>query len=115
MRTLLIVILAVNLAGLTGCSRHKESGNYQDVKDNDAAMNAAIAKAKATANDFVQAFHAKKAGTSDFCVKKPYPTPDGSQEHMWIEVSSEENGVLKGMVTNEAEDTREVKMGEQVT
>ena len=38
MRTLLIVILAVNLAGLTGCSRHKEGGNYQDVKDNDAAM-----------------------------------------------------------------------------
>ncbi len=78
-------------------------------------MNAAIEKAKATVGDFVRAFHAQKPGTTDFCVKKPYPTPSGGQEHMWIEVTGEEAGVLHGVVVNEAEDTREVKNGQEVS
>ena len=36
-------------------------------------------------------------------------------EHMWIEVAEEESGVLKGQVANEAEDTREVKVGQMVS
>jgi uncharacterized protein YegJ (DUF2314 family) len=34
---------------------------------------------------------------------------------MWIEVLSETNGVIDGVVANEAEDTREVKMGQSVS
>jgi uncharacterized protein YegJ (DUF2314 family) len=112
---MLILSLAIAVAALAGCSRGKENGNYQDVKEDDPEMNAAIAKAKATVNDFVQAFHAQKSGTQKFCVKKPYPTPDGSEEHMWIDVTDEKAGVLKGVVASEAEDTREVKMGQEVT
>ncbi len=78
-------------------------------------MNAAIAKAKATSGDFVRAFHEQKPGTKDFCVKKPYSTPAGEEEHMWIAVLEESNGVLKGVVANEAEETREVKMGQKVS
>jgi uncharacterized protein YegJ (DUF2314 family) len=114
MRVLLIVILALGLGGLAGCSRSNEGGNYTHVEDNDAAMDAAIAKAKATSADFITAFHAQKPGTKDFFVKKPYPTPKGSQEHMWIEVQEEHNGSLKGVIANEAEETREVKMGDAV-
>lgn len=115
MRTFSIILLALGLIGLAGCSRSDEGGNYTHVEDNDAAMNAAIAKAKATSAEFIAAFHAQKPGTKDFFVKKPYPTPKGSQEHMWIEVHEEHDGVLKGVVANEAEDTRAVKMGDEVT
>src|SRR5207249_3857757 len=78
-------------------------------------MNAAIEKAKATVDDFVRAFHAQKADTRDYFVKKPYRTPPGEMEHIWIAVLEEENGVMKGRVANEAEETREVKAGQIVS
>jgi uncharacterized protein YegJ (DUF2314 family) len=34
---------------------------------------------------------------------------------MWIEVVEEERGVLKGRIANDAEDTREVKIGQMVS
>jgi uncharacterized protein YegJ (DUF2314 family) len=105
----------VLLVALAGCTRSKEGSNYQHVSDDDAAMNAAIAKAKAASGDFVKAFHAQKPGTKDFFVKKPYPTPSGEVEHMWIEVTEENNGTLSGIVANDAEETREVKNGQKVT
>ena len=115
MRLLLSIFAAMLLVSITGCSRSKEGNNYQHVSDDDAAMNAAIAKAKATSDDFVKAFHAQKLDTKDFFVKKPYPTPSGEAEHMWIEVTQETNGVLSGVVANEAEETHEVKNGQKVS
>jgi uncharacterized protein YegJ (DUF2314 family) len=115
MRTLVTVLVSVALFGCVGCSRNKEGNNYAHVESEDAAMNAAIEKAKATAEDFVRAFHAQKPGTKDYFVKKPYRTPAGEMEHMWIEVMEENKGVLKGRVANEAEETREVKVGQTVS
>jgi len=88
MRLLLSIFAAMLLVSITGCSRSKEGNNYQHVSDDDAAMNAAIAKAKATSDDFVKAFHAQKLDMKDFFVKKPYPTPSGEAEHMWMARSS---------------------------
>jgi uncharacterized protein YegJ (DUF2314 family) len=107
--------MAVAAISLAGCSRSKEGSNYTQVESDDAAMNAAIEKAKSTVNDFVQAFHAQKPGTKDFFVKKPYKTPAGQMEHMWIEVEKEQGGVLKGHIANEAEETQEVKIGQAVS
>ena len=113
MKTVLTFLMAIGL--LSGCSKNKEGDNYTHVKSEDAAMNAAIAQAKSTVGEFVAAFHSQKAGTKEYFVKKPYPSPSGEQEHMWIEVLSEENGVIKGRVANEAEETHEVKMGQIVS
>ena len=114
-RALIRVLYVAGVLAVAGCSGNKEGDNYTNVAEEDAAMKAAIAEAKASATKFVEAFHAQKAGTKDFFVKKPYPTPSGSVEHMWIEVAEEANGVLKGTVANDAEDTREVKLGQKVT
>ena len=114
MRLLSTILAALLLVSLTSCSRNKEGDNYQDVSADDAAMNAAIAKAKATTDDFVKAFHAQKPGTKEFLVKKPFPTPAGEQEHMWIEVTDEKDGVLHGIVANEAEATRAVTNGQAI-
>jgi uncharacterized protein YegJ (DUF2314 family) len=113
-RTLLSLLIVTGPLALVGCSRTKEGDNYTHVETDDAAMNAAITKAKATVNEFVQAFHSQKSGTKDYFVKKPYRTPAGEQEHMWIEVHEEKDGMLTGVVANEAEDTKEVKMGQKV-
>jgi len=115
MKALLAILVTVTFLVTSGCSRSKEGDNYTQVASEDAAMNAAIAKAKATSTDFVRAFHAGRPGTKDFFVKNPYPTPSGGQEHMWIEVTEEHAGVLQGVVANEAEETREVKNGQKVS
>lgn len=115
MRVLVASLSIVALSAFVGCSRSSEGDNYTHVEAHDAAMNAAIEKAKATADDFVRAFHAQKPGAKDYYVKKPYKTPRGGSEHMWIEVTDEQNGVLKGHIANEAEETREVKNGQSVS
>jgi uncharacterized protein YegJ (DUF2314 family) len=115
MRRLFTFLMAVAVIALAGCSRNKEGSNYTHVEDDDAAMNAAIAKAKATVADFIRAFNEKKLGAKEFFVKKPYSTPGGGMEHMWIEVLEEHEGVLKGRIANEAEETHEVKMGQTVS
>jgi len=115
MRTFLNILTTIALLALMGCSGSKEGDNYSQVSAEDPVMNAAIEKAKATVGDFVRAFQAQKAGAKDYYVKKPFRTPAGEQEHMWIEVTKVENGVLQGQVANEAEETREVKMGQRVS
>lgn len=115
MRILFTLLCAAFLVSVAGCSKPKEGDNYQDVRADDSAMNAAIAEAKSTSTNFIRAFHDQKLGTRDYDVKKPYPTPSGGVEHMWITVTGETNGVITGVVANEAEETREVKMGQTVT
>jgi uncharacterized protein YegJ (DUF2314 family) len=115
MRFLVTMIAALSFLMFSSCSRSKEGNNYTHVESDNAAMNAAIAKAKATSGDFIKAFHEQKPGTKGFYVKKPYPTPSGEIEHMWIEVSTESNGVVAGVVANDAEETRAVKIGQKVS
>jgi uncharacterized protein YegJ (DUF2314 family) len=116
MRALIAILTAFILVTFSGCSRqNKEAENYTHVDSDDAAMNAAIAKAKATSADFIRAFHEQKPGTTNFSVKKPYPVPGGGQEHMWIDVLSENNGVIEGQIDNDAEETKAVKLGQKVS
>ena len=115
MRLLVTKVVSISLLAFSGCSHSKEGSHYTHVSSDDAAMAVAIAKAKATSSEFIQAFHDQKPGVKDFYVKKPYPTPSGEVEHMWIKVLEENNGALNGVVANEAEETREVKIGQKVS
>src|SRR5262245_49277313 len=115
MLKLFVIPVTMMSVAIAGCSSSKEGANYTHVSASDAAMNAAIEKAKSSSGDFLAAFRAQQPGTSEFYVKKPYRTPSGGVEHMWIAVSSEQNGELKGRIANDAEDTREVTMGQPVS
>src|SRR5258708_29952409 len=99
-RLCLPLALAAIAVALYGCSHAKDGHYYEHVSDKDAGMNAAIEKAKGTRNEFIRAYHEHKEGTREFAVKKPYSTPAGEQEHMWIQVTEEKDGVLKGIVAN---------------
>jgi uncharacterized protein YegJ (DUF2314 family) len=115
MRTYIALLTALVVLATAGCSRDSDGDKMVAISKDDQAMNEAIAKAQATSADFVAAFHAQKPGTTAFGVKKPYPTPGGGAEHMWIEVTGETNGILEGRIANEAEETHEVKFGQKVT
>lgn len=98
----------------TGCSREPENRNFQPVASDDEAMNHAVETAKATVQTFVAAYEAKRPGTSQFTVKKPFPTPGGGKEHMWIEVTALQDGQVTGLVANDAEETKQVNFGDVV-
>jgi uncharacterized protein YegJ (DUF2314 family) len=95
-------------------SRDSRDSNYARVTEKDADMNAAIAKAKATFSQFQSALREGKPSCTDFGVKKPYPTPSGGHEHMWIEDVKEVEGGFEGVIANDANDTRVVKNGQKV-
>src|SRR5438128_12403160 len=111
------IVIAMGLLGvlISGCRHSKDNQYYSHVSDSDADMNAAIQKAKATSGEFVRAFHEHNQGVTDFAVKEPYPTPNGEQEHIWIQVLEEKNGAITGLVANDAEDRNEAKFGQTVT
>ena len=107
------------IAGHASCDvksikRDARDSNYARVTDDDGAMNAAIAKAKATFPQFVSALRSQKATFRDFGVKKPYATPSGGYEHMWIDEIKEADGAFEGVIANDAYDTRLVKIGQRV-
>ena len=84
------------------------------VTSEDQSLNAAIDKAKQTINDFDKAFQSSDTSCTEFAVKKRYKTTNDGGEHMWIAVTSIENGKYKGIVNNDAEQTKEVKYGDTV-
>ncbi|MFL5381755.1 MAG: DUF2314 domain-containing protein [Longimicrobiaceae bacterium] len=115
----LIPLLVVAAAVLAACDakrveRDARDPNYTYVGDEDAAMNAAMARAKATFSDFVTALRSGNPAYRDFAVKKPYATPAGGGEHMWIENIREVAGGFEGTIANDANDTRLVKYGDTV-
>lgn len=114
MRKALVIFAAIMMAMASGCSRSAQSENAMAVQAEDQGMKAAIAKAKNSSADFIRAFHEHQPGTSDFYVKKPYATPSKGHEHIWVNVTGESNGVFTGLVSNRAEETKEVKMGDVV-
>jgi len=108
---------------LVGCKRPTSQaeiarvveGGGKDVASDDAAMNRAIAEAQSTSEEFLKAFRDNKPGTDEFMVKKPYGSPSGRKEHMWIAVTGEKNGILQGVVMNEPDYTNEVKLEQRVS
>jgi uncharacterized protein YegJ (DUF2314 family) len=110
----ILILAAAWWISLAGCSGKKKGDNYVHINEDDKAMEKAVETARATTTNFVQAFREQKAGTKNFFLKRPYSTPTGGQEHMWIEVTGEEGGDFTGIVSNDAEETKEVKRGQRV-
>src|SRR5262249_54858881 len=111
-RLLFVLFAALACAIAVGCSKKTEDPNFRHVEGDDADMNKAIATARATVGRFVSAYRTKRAGTSHFMVKKPYPVPGGGEEHMWIDVTGLQDEIVAGLIANDAEETKEVHLGD---
>ncbi|MGV3721508.1 MAG: YegJ family protein [Actinomycetota bacterium] len=84
------------------------------VADDDPKMLAAIDKARATADTFIAALNAPKPTQSEFAVK--LGVKDGEKvEHMWLSPVRFEGGRFHGVINNDAELVRTVKLGDTVT
>lgn len=79
-----------------------------------AELDRAVEEAKATYRDLVAALEASAPGHSGFAVKKPYDTPDGGFEHIWIGEVTWDGERFHGVINNEPVDTDAVALGDRV-
>ena len=84
------------------------------VKDDDAKMNAAIAEARKTVDEFINALKAKDPKAKHFAVKAPLV--DGDQvEHVWLVNLKVSGDKLSGVIGNKLQIVKNYKMGQAVT
>lgn len=99
------------IAGLFGS--HDE---IAPVADNDPAMLAARAKARAQLPLKRVEFQAGLKTGEHMIVKAPFQTPDGAQEYMWVEVTAwTKDGKITGILSNDPANVPNLKSGAVVT
>ena len=81
------------------------------VAEDDREMEAAIAEARRTVDDFIGHLKNPQQGMGMFAVKKPYPTRSGSSEHIWIEVTEFRDGQFYGAIANDPVDIEGISLG----
>jgi uncharacterized protein YegJ (DUF2314 family) len=118
-RTLVLLLLA---SALAGCDQEPKDPNTVErpgqapyTRSDDPALERAYAKARATHQQLVAALQNPKPEQKGFAVKKPFPTPKGGREHIWINDLTWDGTKFVGKINNEPVDTTAVKLGDQVT
>jgi uncharacterized protein YegJ (DUF2314 family) len=106
--------LAVLTLFVAGCGRTGPVDKVTEVASDDARMNAAIAKARSTVDQFITVVKSPKASQSSVSVKAPF-TEAGYTEHMWLSDVSFDGTNFHGTVDNEPEKVKTVKMGQTVS
>lgn len=114
---LLIALLQV------GCDRPTDSTDQTtyrtgeppvtSIEDDDTAMNAAIAKARETVSQFIEALENPKPTDADFSVKLRIGEGEHT-EHMWLSPVRYNSGKFIGILGNEPIYEQKVKFGDQV-
>ena len=86
----------------------------EEVKDSDAMMDRAVAKARESLGFFLAAMKANKPDTSGFEVKKC--VIDGDQvEHLWVNNLTWDGKAFHGRIDNKPLDVTDVALGRSVT
>lgn len=97
---LLCAFAAFGCNGNAGTSGSEPDSGVVYVPTDDPEMARAIAEAQRTVNDFIGHLKDPQAGMGMFAVKKKYPTPSGSAEHIWIEVTEFREGRFYGTIAD---------------
>jgi uncharacterized protein YegJ (DUF2314 family) len=105
-------ITALCLVLMSGCG--KSNDPVVMVDEQDPAMNAAIAKARATAAEFIDKLKGNDPQCSSFGVKKQFTDEHGT-EHFWLIDVSYDGKQFHGVVDNDPEIVHNVKIGEKTS
>jgi uncharacterized protein YegJ (DUF2314 family) len=108
-------LIAVALVGallslLAACSK---GDKVISVEQNDAEMNAAIAKARETLPQFWQAFDKRDRGERDFALKVRIADKNGA-EHFWAVGLERRDGKIMGTINNDPNIVSNVKPGDRI-
>ena len=107
-------IFAVLTLLLAGCAKKHPADNVTYVADDDPRMNAAIEKARSTVNTFITALKTPRASQTAFSVKMAF-TDGPNTEHMWLTPVRFDGKHFQGTISNEPEQVKSVKMGQQAS
>ena len=109
-RALTVLVAA---SSLVGCSAEPSADPVITVAKDDAEMNAAIAKARASLPSFWQKFDQPGPGETDFSLKVAIKDPNGT-EHFWLVDLERVDGKILGTINNDAEIVSSVKDGDRI-
>lgn len=109
-----ISVVGILFLVLVGCEKKDSSDKVTRVSGDDAKMNAAIAKSRATTNTFIAALKSPKPGQVAFSVKKPFVEGE-HVEHMWLTDVTFDGSQFTGLIGNEPEVVKNVKIGQKAT
>jgi uncharacterized protein YegJ (DUF2314 family) len=118
MRILAVMLLALAaamtaVAGEAAIVHRSGQPDVFNVPADDERMNAAIAQARASVEDFIAAFASPGARRRSFAVK--VPVIDGTQvEHFWMDVEGFANGQFTGHIANEPLYVHNVRLGDRI-
>lgn len=114
-RILLAFLALTGALALTGCEDKKLSDKgVMQFSKRDSEMNAAIAKAQGSVQEFVARLQKPQPGDKGFSVKAPIVDGDHT-EHFWLVDVRVEGTNFVGKVSNEPEMVKTVKFGDRYT
>jgi uncharacterized protein YegJ (DUF2314 family) len=109
-----LAFTAVLILAAVGCGKKPPADRVTYVADDDPGMNAAIENARATVSTFIAALKSPKPAQSAFAVKMAF-TDGCNTEHMWLTPVTYDGTSFQGIVDNEPETVKTVKIGQKVT
>jgi uncharacterized protein YegJ (DUF2314 family) len=99
---------------LVGCSSSDSSSStIVTVDENDPEMAAAITKARKSLPQFWQKFDRPANGERDFGLKVKVTDSNGT-EHFWVTDIERRNGKISGVIDNDPEIVKNVKLGQRI-
>lgn len=110
-----IMFLALLAVFAGACEKKKQEpvkDSVVEVEAEDAAINEAMAEARAHLDVFEAALEKGEAGKS-FDIKAAFPTPDGGEEHMWLVGVEAVEGGFAGKLDNQPQGARDLVPGER--
>ncbi len=105
------VLLTLTLLLFPACSPKQDK--IISVGDDDAEMNAAIARARTSLPQFWEVFGNPGHGEKDFSLKVKITDKHGS-EHFWLTDIERKDGQLHGIVNNDPDIVKNVKLGQLI-
>lgn len=106
------VLLVSALFVLAGCDA-RDRDRTIGVTEDDAVMNAAIAEARATLDEFVARMENPEPGDSDFAIKVAVTDPNGT-EHFWANNVEVVGPGFTATINNDPNIVRSVRLGQRV-
>jgi uncharacterized protein YegJ (DUF2314 family) len=105
-----LALRAIVAFALMGCARQD---TVLRVAEDDQAMSAAIAQARATLPQMWRTFEQRDGGESDFSLKVKITDKKGT-EHFWLTEIERKDGQTLGTINNDPEIVGNVKLGDRI-
>jgi uncharacterized protein YegJ (DUF2314 family) len=113
MKRVVILLLAALITLPVGSPLVHAEDRTIDVSSDDARMNAAIAKARASLPDFWKAWESPPNGTEGYSLKVKITDVFGS-EHFWTDTIERADGHIYAIIANEPQTVKSIAAGQRI-